>query len=116
MEEFNEGHPDFGIHLAGLKAFPELQRGMFSLSHARGITVLVYRSDNLSDIQKDRIVDFRNYDHHGRWYVLLDEAHKGDKEDSKRQHIDSILSRNGFLFNFPATFTDSLHPRHPPDS
>jgi hypothetical protein len=38
--------------------------------------------------------------------VLLDEAHKGDREDSKRQHIYSILSRNGFLFNFSATFTD----------
>ncbi len=38
--------------------------------------------------------------------LFLDEAHKGDKEDSKRQHIYSILSRNGFLFNFSATFTD----------
>ena len=38
--------------------------------------------------------------------MLLDEAHKGDKEESKRQHIYSILSRNGFLFNFSATFTD----------
>jgi hypothetical protein len=37
---------------------------------------------------------------------FLDEAHKGDKEDLKRQHIYSILSRNGFLFNFSATFTD----------
>ncbi|HOK96567.1 MAG TPA: hypothetical protein PKW71_10615, partial [Anaerohalosphaeraceae bacterium] len=35
-----------------------------------------------------------------------DEAHKGDKEDSKRQILYSILSRNGFLFNFSATFTD----------
>jgi type III restriction enzyme len=69
--------------------------------------VFYYRSDNLSDEQKERIVDFRNYDNGGRWYVLLDEAHKGDKEDSKRQHIYSILSRNGFLFNFSATFTDS---------
>ena len=41
-----------------------------------------------------------------RWYILLDEAHKGDKEDSKRQVLYSILSRNGFLFNFSATFTD----------
>jgi len=39
-------------------------------------------------------------------YVFLDEAHKGDKEESKRQHIYSILSRNGFLFNSSATFTD----------
>jgi len=36
----------------------------------------------------------------------LDEAHKGDREDSKRQQIYSIMSRAGFLFNFSATFTD----------
>jgi len=70
------------------------------------MTLFCYRSDNLSDEQKERIIDFRNYDDNGRWYVLLDEAHKGDKEDSKRQHIYSILARNGFLFNFSATFTD----------
>ena len=38
--------------------------------------------------------------------MLLDEAHKGDRTESKRQHIYSMLSRNGFLFNFSATFTD----------
>ncbi|MEO0074453.1 MAG: restriction endonuclease subunit R, partial [candidate division WOR-3 bacterium] len=47
-----------------------------------------------------------NYDDNGRWFVMLDEAHKGDKEESKRQHIYAILARNGFLFNFSATFTD----------
>ena len=71
------------------------------------MTVFYYRSDNLSDEQKERIIDFRNYDDGGKWYVLLDEAHKGDREESKRQHIYSILSRNGFLFNFSATFTDA---------
>ena len=51
-------------------------------------------------------MNFRNYDNNGKWYILLDEAHKGDREDSKRQILYSILSRNGFLFNFSATFTD----------
>ncbi len=40
------------------------------------MTVFYYRSDNLSDEQKERIIDFRNYDDNGKWYVLLDEAHK----------------------------------------
>jgi len=71
-----------------------------------GHTVFYYRSDNLSDEQKDKIIDFKNYDNNGKWYIFLDEAHKGDKEDSKRQHIYSVLSRNGFLFNFSATFID----------
>jgi len=65
-----------------------------------------YRSDNLSDEQKEKIIDFRNYDNDGKWYIFLDEAHKGDREESKRQHIYSILSRNGFLFNSSATFVD----------
>jgi len=48
--------------------------------------------DNLSDEQKEKIIDLRNYDNDGKWYIFLDEAHKGDREESKRQHIYSILS------------------------
>jgi len=106
VEEFNAGRPGFRIHLEDLKAYPERRRMFLPLVGEGEITVFFYRSDNFSDEQKERIVDFRNYENRGRWYVLLDEAHKGDKEDSKRQHIYSILSRNGFLFNFSATFTD----------
>ena len=106
VAEFNEGRTDFRIHLEDLKVYPERLRTFLPLVGAHDITVFFYRADNLSDEQKERIVDFRNYENGGRWYVLLDEAHKGDKEDSKRQHIYSILSRNGFLFNFSATFTD----------
>ncbi|WP_206201757.1 DEAD/DEAH box helicase family protein [Thermus tengchongensis] len=106
VAEFNEGRTDFRIQLEDLKAYPERLRTFLPLVSDHDITVFFYRADNLSDEQKERIVDFRNYENGGRWYVLLDEAHKGDKEDSKRQHIYSILSRNGFLFNFSATFTD----------
>ncbi|MEM2174628.1 MAG: DEAD/DEAH box helicase family protein, partial [Candidatus Micrarchaeia archaeon] len=101
VEEFNQSN-ETKIILKELKEYPEVKRqgSLF------GNVVFYYRSDNLSDEQKEKIIDFRNYDNDGRWYVFLDEAHKGDKEDSKRQHIYSILSRNGFLFNFSATFTD----------
>lgn len=106
VNEYNAaGNPLF-IRLHELKEYPEVKRAFPSLLGHHELTVFYYRSDNLSNEQKERIIDFRNYDNHGRWYVLLDEAHKGDKEDSKRQHIYSILSRNGFLFNFSATFTD----------
>ena len=70
------------------------------------ITVFYYRSDLISDEQKEKLIDFRNYENGGNWYILLDEAHKGDKEESKRQMFYSIMSRNGFLFNFSATFVD----------
>jgi len=106
VDEFNAARGDFHIRLCDLKTYPEVKWGTPSLFREQELTVFIYRSDNLSDQQKERIIDFRNYDNEGRWYVLLDEAHKGDKEDSKRQHIYSILSRNGFLFNFSATFTD----------
>lgn len=106
VNDFNAGGRTPHIRLRELREYPEVKRGMGSL-FADELTVFYYRSDNLSDEQKERIIDFRNYDNNGKWYVLLDEAHKGDREDSKRQHIYSILSRNGFLFNFSATFTDS---------
>lgn len=106
VNEFNAAHSEQFIHLRELREYAMVKRDNPSLFKDREVTVFYYRSDNLSDEQKDKIIDFRNYDDDGRWYVLLDEAHKGDKEDSKRQHIYSILSRNGFLFNFSATFTD----------
>jgi hypothetical protein len=70
------------------------------------IGVFYYRSDLISDEQKEKIIDFRNYENGGKWYIILDEAHKGDKEESKRQMLYSIMARNGFLFNFSATFVD----------
>jgi hypothetical protein len=106
VNNYNAAGGSLYISLKELKEYPQVKRGLPSLLSHQEITVFYYRSDNLSDEQKERIIDFRNYDNNGQWYVLLDEAHKGDKEDSKRQHIYSILSRDGFLFNFSATFTD----------
>lgn len=99
VEEVNYANTN-KIELRELKEYPEVKRQLF------GAPIFYYRSDNIGDEQKERIIDFRNYDNGGKWFIFLDEAHKGDKEDSKRQHIYSILSRNGFLFNFSATFID----------
>lgn len=106
INEFNAARGDIFIHARELREYADAKRHHTSLFHKDELTVFYYRSDNMSDIQKQLIIDFRNYDNDGQWYVLLDEAHKGDREESKRQHIYSILSRNGFLFNFSATFTD----------
>ena len=111
VDAFN-GAPDAPVHieLCELREYPEVKRdhpgGL--LGRDSTLRVFYYRSDNLSDEHKERIVDFRNYDNDGRWYVLLDEAHKGDSADSKRKHLYNILARQGFLFNFSATFTDAL--------
>ena len=53
-------------------------------------------------------MDFKDYDNNGNWYIFLDEAHRGETGVSLIQDYVSILSRNGYLFNFSATFTDSI--------
>lgn len=90
-----------------LKEFPE-QKIQGNLFKDTQINIYFYRSDLVSDIQKENIIDFKNYDNDGKWYVILDEAHKGDSEESKRKQYFNILSRKGFLFNFSATFTDEI--------
>jgi len=106
IEEFNSFNFETKINLENLRDYESVKREN-SLPFAKNeITVFYYRSDLIADEHKEKIVNFRNYDNSGRWFILLDEAHKGDKEDSKRQIFYSILSRNGFLFNFSATFTD----------
>jgi len=106
VEEFNSFNFNARINLKSLKEYESVKRENALPFAKNEITVFYYRSDLVSDEHKETIVDFRNYDNGGKWYILLDEAHKGDKEDSKRQMLYSILSRNGFLFNFSATFTD----------
>ncbi len=104
VDEANEISP-IPLTLKELKEFGKVQYG-FQAPRNRRI-VYYYRSDNIADVQKERLVDFRNYENDGRWFLFLDEAHKGDKEESKRQHFYAILARNGFLFNFSATFVDA---------
>jgi len=106
VEEFNSFNFDAKINLKNLRDYESVKRENTLPFAKNEITVFYYRSDLISDEHKEKIVNFQNYDNGGKWYVLLDEAHKGDKEDSKRQILYSILSRNGFLFNFSATFTD----------
>ena len=106
VEEFNSFNFDTKINLKNLRDYESVKRENTLPFAKNEITVFYYRSDLISDEHKEKIVNFQNYDNGGKWYILLDEAHKGDKEDSKRQMLYSILSRNGFLFNFSATFTD----------
>ena len=106
VDEFNSFNFYTKINLKNLRDYESVKRENTLPFAKNEITVFYYRSDLISDEHKEKIVNFKNYDNGGKWYILLDEAHKGDKEDSKRQILYSILSRNGFLFNFSATFTD----------
>lgn len=79
-----------------------------SLAFGDATPVYFYRADNIAEERGDARIDYREFENDGKWYVLLDEAHKGGKEDSKRQAYYSLLARDGFLFNFSATFTDAV--------
>lgn len=106
IEQFKNHVNEFKQLRINLTSLKEYDRRENRLKFGNEIDVFYYRSDLISGEQKDKIIDFRNYDNNGNWYIILDEAHKGDKQESKRQYFYSILSRNGFLFNFSATFTD----------
>ena len=106
VEEFNQSNEnELVINLINLKEYSARKYNP-TISFFESFDVYYYRSDLISNEQKDKIINYKNYDNNGNWYIILDEAHKGDKEDSKRQSFYSILSRNGFMFNFSATFTD----------
>jgi len=106
VKEFNASQNEIYIKLKSLKEWDEAKKESPSIFKDKEITVFYYRSDNIWTEQKEKKIDFKNYENFGKWYVLLDEAHKGDGEDSIRRTIYSIFSRNGFLFNFSATFVD----------
>lgn len=105
IDEFNLFNFSSRINLKSLKEY-DLTKRESSLFANNEITVFYYKSDLFTDETKDKQINFKNYDNNGNWFILLDEAHKGDREESIRQIIFSILSRNGFLFSFSATFTD----------
>ncbi|WRF29991.1 DEAD/DEAH box helicase family protein [Helicobacter pylori] len=70
------------------------------------IALFYYRADLMNDEGKENLLNYKDCWDNGENYVILDEAHKGNKTESKRQAIFSLLSQKGFLFNFSATFTE----------
>lgn len=104
VAEFNWGREQ-QLELVDLKDYED---DKYKLGFGNIIKVYYYRSDLLRDERKQNIIDYKNYINDGKWYVFLDEAHRGEKKNSKLQDYVSVLSRNGFLFNFSATFTEDI--------
>ncbi|GAA9881935.1 DEAD/DEAH box helicase family protein [Helicobacter pylori] len=108
IEKYNRGK-DFSkqIDFKNLKKvthkdFHRAPKGFFEK-----IALFYYRADLMSDEEsKENLLNYKDYWDNGENYVILDEAHKGNKSESKRQAIFSLLSLRGFLFNFSATFTE----------
>ncbi|GAA7788335.1 DEAD/DEAH box helicase family protein [Helicobacter pylori] len=108
IEKYNRGK-DFSkqIDFKNLKSithkdFHRTPKGFFEK-----IALFYYRADLMNDEEsKENLLNYKDYWDNGENYVILDEAHKGNKSESKRQAIFSLLSLKGFLFNFSATFTE----------
>jgi hypothetical protein len=106
VKEFNEGRmPSEKLELYELKEYGKVKSGFYNPT---GIPVFYYRADLFDTEQSERRIDFRNYFNSGNWYLILDEAHKGDWGESVRQAIFNILCKNGFRFDFSATFTEEI--------
>jgi superfamily II DNA or RNA helicase len=104
IDEFNKNREKI-LELVNLQNYEEDKQDNRMFNE---IKVYYYRSDLLRDERKENILNYRNYDNGGNWYIFLDEAHRGEKENSQMQNYITALSRNGFLFNFSATFTESI--------
>ncbi|MGL2803577.1 DEAD/DEAH box helicase family protein [Helicobacter pylori] len=109
IEKYNRGKDYFKqIDFKSLKSvknkdFYHAPKGSF----IEKIALFYYRADLMNDEEsKENLLDYKDCWDNGENYVILDEAHKGNKSESKRQAIFSLLSLKGFLFNFSATFTE----------
>ena len=79
VKEFNQ--TGLHIELVTLREMHNPRQGRLD----NAVRVYYHRSDNIADVQKENITDYRTYENGGRWYVLLDKAHKGDKEASSKR-------------------------------
>ena len=102
VDEFNRAG-GMRIDLAHLRDF----RGDSGLRFNDTARVYYCDANHFSEEQKEAMVDYRAYENGGKWLVMLDEAHRGRREDAKRKAMYSLMARDGFLFNFSATFTDA---------
>lgn len=111
LEDFNLTPDNPHIRLVNLKEFEgkKTNTEQMSMSFSNEITVYYYRSDNFIDgHDTDAMLNYAQRVNNGKWYVILDEAHRGESGDSKMKAYFSAFSKNGFLFNFSATFTDEI--------
>ncbi len=108
IEKYNRGK-DYSkqIDFKNLKSVTNKDFYHASKDFFQKIVLFYYRADLMSDEEsKENLLNYKDCWDNGENYVILDEAHKGNKTESKRQAIFSLLSLKGFLFNFSATFTE----------
>ncbi len=112
IELFNR-YSNIKIDLVSLKEYESVKKqgNLFTQEYIR---VFYYRSDLFTDNEgvakkKDgKRLNYENYLGDKNWYIILDEAHKGDAQKSLKKEYYNTLAQNGYIFNFSATFTDTI--------
>lgn len=79
--------------------------------------------ENVGKKSDAKRLNYKNFLSSNGWYILLDEAHRGDSKysirkeyinqlarglRSERIEYDEVEKKRGFIFNFSATFSDEL--------
>lgn len=112
IDEFNK-YSNFRLELNSLKDYEKMKNEK-TLFTTDSIDIFYYRSDlidNESNISKKtdgKRLNYENYINNGKWYIILDEAHKGKDELSAKKNYYNEMAKNGFIFNFSATFVDNI--------
>ena len=112
ITEFNK-YSNFTLELNSLKDYEKIknERNLFSTDN---INIFYYRSDlidneaHVSKKTEGKRLNYENYLNSGKWYIILDEAHKGKDELSAKKNYYNEMAENGFIFNFSATFVDDI--------
>ncbi|EAL6560801.1 DEAD/DEAH box helicase, partial [Campylobacter jejuni] len=119
ITKYNNYHSNF-IKIKDLKDFESIEKEASLLNEA---VVYFARSDlleseeNVGKDKKAKRLNYKNYLNKDGWYILLDEAHRGDSKTSLRKNYYHELARGfikedefpkGFVFNFSATFEDEI--------
>jgi len=112
ITEFNK-YSNFTLELNSLKDYEKIKNEK-NLFTSDSINIFYYRSDlidnesNVSKKAEGKRLNYENYLNGGKWYIILDEAHKGKDELSVKKNYYNEMAENGFIFNFSATFVDNI--------
>ena len=102
FNQFKENENEIVFH--SLKEYETYEKPVSSNS----VDVFFYRSDLIRENTTENFISHYDFDNDGNWYIILDEAHRGDNDYSLAKGYFTALTRRGFLFNFSATFADVI--------
>ncbi|EAK0449153.1 DEAD/DEAH box helicase [Campylobacter upsaliensis] len=115
MQSFNAYQP-IQITCKEIKAYDNQSLLDFENVVFLGRSDLLDIKDNVGKDSKAKRLNYDDLMREKGWYILLDEAHKGDSKDSIRKSYIRDLAKgrerqeypHGFIFNFSATFDNDI--------